>query len=582
MGLKKLEFLVTLSVMLLCSVEGKVHYQDFVLKDKNFTRLCSTKSALVVNESLPGPVLYVNKGDTVFVNVHNRGGVKVTIHWHGVKQPRNPWSDGPEYITQCGIPPGANFTYEVIFSEEEGTLWWHAHSDWTRNTLHGAIVIYPEQGKSYPYPKPDGEEILVLGSWYAYDVNLLVEQDLAIGDALPDSDAYVINGQPGDFCACSNESTYRWQVDSGKTYLLRIVNAIMNAEVFLAIAEHNLTVVGTDGAYLNPFVPSYILIGPGQPMDILGTTNQSIGQYYIAARQYTGRVVYATYDDTNVTAILEYSGNYTSPPASPSFPSTTLPSYADMEAAISFRNNLRSLHNQNVPKNITTHMYIVASINSFSFNSSGNETVSQDTSLNNVTWVNPKIDVLQAYSSNMSGFYTEDFPDMPPEFYDFVAGTLPANASESLKGTKVKVLEYGEEVEMVFQSSNLFNTSEDHPMHLHGYSFYVVGAGGGNFDFEEDPKTYNLVDPPYLNTATLPTKGWLAIRFKANNPGVWFLHCHLEHHLTWGMNTVFIVKNGGTPQTSLREPPSYMPSCDDSPVIVLRKSEYSSASVKGK
>lgn len=25
---------------------------------------------------------------------------------HGVKQPRNPWGDGPEYITQCPIKPG--------------------------------------------------------------------------------------------------------------------------------------------------------------------------------------------------------------------------------------------------------------------------------------------------------------------------------------------------------------------------------------------------------------------------------------------------------------------------------------------
>ncbi|KDP36042.1 hypothetical protein JCGZ_10008 [Jatropha curcas] len=347
MGLKK-EFLLliilALSFLLLLTVEGKVHYHDFVLKDKNFTRLCSTKSALVVNESLPGPVLYVNKGDTVFVNVHNQGGFKVTIHWHGVKQPRNPWSDGPEYVTQCAIQPGTNFTQEVIFSDEEGTLWWHAHSHWTRNTVHGAIVIYPEEGKSYPYPKPDAEEILVLGSWYTYDVNLVVEQDLRTGADLPVSDAYTINSQPGDFCACSNESTYRWQVDSGKTYLLRIVNAIMNAEVFLAIAEHNLTIVGMDAAYLKPFVTSYIMIGPGQTMDILVTTNQSVGRYYIAARQfYTDKAIFTEYDKTNVTAILEYSGNYTLPQASPSFPYTTLPSYTDYHAGISFRNKLRSL-----------------------------------------------------------------------------------------------------------------------------------------------------------------------------------------------------------------------------------------------
>jgi laccase len=61
--------------------------------------------------------------------------------------------------------PGSNFTYEVNLSNEEGTLWWHAHSDWTRATVHGAIVIYPREGTSSPYPEPDGDEVVVLGTY---------------------------------------------------------------------------------------------------------------------------------------------------------------------------------------------------------------------------------------------------------------------------------------------------------------------------------------------------------------------------------------------------------------------------------
>ena len=90
-----------------------------------------------------------------------------TINYrHGVKQPRNPWSDGPEYITQCPIQPGNSFTYKVIFFDEEGTLWWHAHSDWTRATVYGAIVVEPAEGKLYPFDKqPDGEHIIILGKF---------------------------------------------------------------------------------------------------------------------------------------------------------------------------------------------------------------------------------------------------------------------------------------------------------------------------------------------------------------------------------------------------------------------------------
>lgn len=82
---------------------------------------------------------------------------------HGVKQPRNPWSDGPENITQCPIPPNTSFTHEIIFSDEVGTLWWHAHSDWTRATVHGSVIILPKEGQSIPYEEPDAEQTIVLG-----------------------------------------------------------------------------------------------------------------------------------------------------------------------------------------------------------------------------------------------------------------------------------------------------------------------------------------------------------------------------------------------------------------------------------
>ncbi|KAL6210935.1 hypothetical protein ACLB2K_016165 [Fragaria x ananassa] len=77
---------------------------------------------------------------------------------HGIMQLRNPWSDGPEYITQCPIQPGTNFTYKVLLSTEEGTVWWHAHSDWSRASVHGAIVILPTVGSTYAFPQPYEDE----------------------------------------------------------------------------------------------------------------------------------------------------------------------------------------------------------------------------------------------------------------------------------------------------------------------------------------------------------------------------------------------------------------------------------------
>ena len=86
----------------------------------------------------------------------------------------------------------------------------------------------------------------------------------------------------------------------------------------------------------------------------------------------------------------------------------------------------------------------------------------------------------------------------------------------------MKVLEYNETVEIVFQGTNVLDDSEAHPMHLHGHSFYVIGTGIGNFDEETDPKGYNLVDPPLVNTVEVPQEGWPTIRFMENNPGMFF------------------------------------------------------------
>ena len=83
---------------------------------------------------------------------------------HGVNQLRYPWSDGPEYITQCPIQPGEKFSQKLILSTEEGTIWWHAHSNWTRATVYGAIFVYPKPGTTYPFPQPDAEVPIILGT----------------------------------------------------------------------------------------------------------------------------------------------------------------------------------------------------------------------------------------------------------------------------------------------------------------------------------------------------------------------------------------------------------------------------------
>lgn len=82
---------------------------------------------------------------------------------HGLRQLRNPWADGPEYVTQCPIRPGQSYTYRFTIQNQEGTLWWHAHSRWLRATVYGALIIYPKMGSPYPFPMPRKEIPILLG-----------------------------------------------------------------------------------------------------------------------------------------------------------------------------------------------------------------------------------------------------------------------------------------------------------------------------------------------------------------------------------------------------------------------------------
>ncbi|GKV32375.1 hypothetical protein SLEP1_g40986 [Rubroshorea leprosula] len=529
------------------------HYK-FVVKEVPYTRLCNTKNILTVNGQFPGPALYVNKGDTIVVDVYNRGKYNITIHWHGVLQPRYPWSDGPEYITQCAIQPGAKFRQKIIFTTEEGTLWWHAHSTWLRATVHGALIIYPKMGTSYPFPKPDAEIPIILGDWWKEDIMELYQILERDGDAIQhNSEAFLINGQPGDLYPCSKPETFRLKVNRGLTYLLRIVNSILVDSLFFSVANHTVTVVGSDGSYLKPFKRSFIFIPAGQTVDVLLEANQSPNHYYMAASVYsTGGI--GVFNNSTTTAIIEYNGNYT-PSSRPVLP--YLPSHSDTAAGLNFTASLRSLadkeHPVDVPMEINTH-FLYKKI----FCADGKTRTLA--SVNNISFLNPSIDILQAYYCCIQGVYGTNFPDFPLFVFDFTTEVYPMDWEIPNVGTEVKMLDYNSTVELVFQGTNLLKGS-DHPMHLHGYLFYVVGLGMGNFDKDKDPLMYNLLDPPLQNTIHIPKKGWVAIRFKAKNPGVWYMHCHFDKHMVWGMDTVFIVKDGESPEAKMLPPPPDMPPC---------------------
>ncbi|RVW45302.1 Laccase-11 [Vitis vinifera] len=121
-------------------------------------------------------------------------------------------------------------------------------------------------------------------------------------------------------------------------------------------------------------------------------------------------------------------------------------------------------------------------------------------------------------------------------------------------GTEVRVLEYNSTVEIVLQGTNLVQGHTTPYISMDTVSMLLDGDLGISMKIRTLYAKSGGSSPS--DTISVPTKGWVAIRFEASNPGVWFMHCHVERHLTWGMETAFIVKNGKHPEAQMLPPPS--------------------------
>ncbi|KAJ4972163.1 hypothetical protein NE237_005262 [Protea cynaroides] len=546
----------TSKTKMLPPLEAAVKKYQFDIQVKNVSRLCHPKPIVTVNGMFPGPTIYVKEGDRVLINVTNHVQYNMSIHWHGLKQFRNGWADGPAYITQCPIKTGNSYTYDFNVTDQRGTLWWHAHILWLRATVYGAIVIMPKNGTSFPFPQPYSETNILLGEWWNTDVEGNVKQANKLGLPPKMSDAHTINGKPGPLFPCSEKYTYAMEVELGKTYLLRIINAALDDELFFAIAGHNMTVVEIDAVYTKPFTTQALLIAPGQTTNVLVKADRTPGRYFMATRAFMD--VPISVDNKTATAILQYKGIPNS--IMPVMPQ--LPAPNDTEFALNYSKRLRSLNTPqfpaNVPLKVDRHLFFTIGLGKNPCLTCQNGT-KLTASLNNITFVMPKTGLLQAHYFNIKGVFTTDFPDRPPTAFNYTGAPLTANLGTSL-GTRLSRVAFNTTVELVLQDTNLL-TVESHPFHLHGYNFFVVGTGIGNFDPAKDPAKFNLVDPPERNTVGVSTGGWTAIRFRANNPGVWFMHCHLELHTMWGLKMAFVVDNGKSPEESVLPPPSDLPQC---------------------
>ncbi|KAI0813300.1 multicopper oxidase [Xylaria sp. FL0064] len=456
---------------------GVIREYWFELVNKTLAPDGVERMTLSVNGSIPGPTIEADWGDTVVVHVTNSlQNNGTSIHWHGIRQKGSTDQDGVASITQCPVAPGDSMTY-TWKATQYGTTWYHSHfSLQAWNGVFGGIII--RGPASAPYDEDKG--VIVLSDWFHQTTDELY--DIASTALPPTAQNGLINGLNvyGD-----GGSRFQTGFETGKSYRLRLVNTAIDTMFRFGIDNHTLTVISTDLVPIVPYQTDTINIAIGQRYDVVVTADQDPGSYWMrAVPQLTCSANEMT---LNIKGIVTYDN-------------LTVTEPIDVEAT----------PDDNCDDELAENLVPFVSLDV------GAATTEQ---------------IMELGLAVVGGFFK---------------WTLNSNTFLSDWGepTLQKVLT----PDSIFtDSENIITLNEtntwtylvvesqlglEHPFHLHGHDFFILGQEAAATFSEDSP--LNLNNPPRRDVAMLPATGYLAIAFQNDNPGVWLAHCHIGWHTSQG------------------------------------------------
>lgn len=291
---------------------------------------------------------------------------------------------------------------------------------------------------------------------------------------------------------------------AGKTYRIRMINFSALASVMVTFGSHTMKIIMQDGSYITPASASMIRLSAAQRYDVLITasSSQSSNDPFLLA--------------------LDVNSDYTQPNTA------TQP--------ISWNHNITGYLVADPKKNGSSSVTIntFTPIDDSKFTALDNE----DNSCGSVTQT-IQLDFnfcTNNYSIPQACFNGQPYVDQRvPTLYSVVT-TGADNTNPIIYGAvNPFIVEENSVVELVVNNLDI----SIHPFHLHGHQFEVIErppTGAGKW-----PGTTNApASPASKDTISVFGNSYAVIRFKADNPGVWLFHCHIEWHVEMGLTATII------------------------------------------
>ncbi|KAI5782840.1 Cupredoxin [Pyronema domesticum] len=489
-----MSFAHLLSILLLASstLAKTVTYDFSVTWTKGNPDGQYERKVIGINGQWPIPQIDVDLGDRLVINFHNGlPDQDSSLHFHGLFQNGTTFMDGPAMVSQCPVPPGMNITYDFIV-DQPGTYWYHSHvKGQYPDGIRGAFIVHDPQG---PYKNSyDAEIILTLSDWYHEQMPVLAKRFISYLNPT--------GAEPVPQSALMNDSqNITLAVEPGKTYMVRMVNMAAFAAQYVWFEEHTMKVIEIDGIYTEPMDADMLYLTAAQRVSVLITTKNDTSKNYA----FMGSMDQDLFDkvpdglNPNVTGWLSYNSNAPLPAALP------VPEFKPLDDMLLIPYSRTPLL---PPADLTVTLNVTMS----NLGDGANYAF-----FNGLTYVRPQV---------------------PTLFTALSVGDAATNPLVYGRDTVPHILPHMQIIDIVINNQD----PGKHPFHLHGHVFQTIfrsSDDAGNFEGHlesEYPKV-----PMIRDTILAPPGGHVVLRFRADNPGVWLFHCHLEWHLLSGLVTTFI------------------------------------------
>ncbi|KAK4235038.1 multicopper oxidase [Achaetomium macrosporum] len=442
-----------------------------------------------INNKWPCPTIEATKGDTVVVNLNNQLGNQTTgLHFHGITQTGTPEMDGPSSVNQCPLPPGSSIKYQFTV-DAPGTYWWHSHNmGQYPDGLRGPLIVHdPDDPYKDDY---DEEYIMTVSDCTTAIQDMLVPTNTVFKPPIPDS--LIVNEGQG----------LHINVTTGKTYRIRMINFAAFGSAMIHFNSHTMEIISADAINIKKKDAYHLRLAPAQRYDVLiGIDDRDNGNYPILVSLDLNR------DWTNSTQKLAWNHNYTGYLVMDASQPLDLLDVVDKWNPV---DDFRSLQPYDGASALGQYDRLILLDFKFCLDQNGYPR----SCFNNITYINQQVPTL--YSAATTGDQNTN-----PVVYGQV---------------NPFIVNFNETVQLVMNNFDVAN----HPFHLHGHRFQILDrpdSGTGPWPGRDT----NYASTPILrDTVTVMPKSYTVLRFKADNPGVWLFHCHIEWHVEMGLTATII------------------------------------------